>query len=103
MVGIIAYGDLTVKDNSATYFNLAGSLYSYTGGLAVENGTSRPPGTLSLLGGMIVEQLYATSNGASGSSRKGYNLSVKYDTRFATNATPAYPATGSYEIVSWYE
>ena len=103
LVGLVSYGDITVRDNSATSFKVQGSLYSYTGGFAVENYNSRPSGVLSLLGGFIVDALYATSNGGSGTSRRGYNLSVNYDVRLAATAPPAFPATGNYEIVSWLE
>lgn len=103
MLGIVSYGDITIADNSAAQFDVQGTLYSYTGGIAVEHGTSRPPGTLSIYGGMTVEKLYATSNGASGSSRKGYNLSLHFDERFANDSPDYFPATGKYEILSWFE
>jgi len=103
MLGIVSYGDITIADNSATQFDVQGTLYSYSGGLAVEHGTSRPAGTLSIYGGMMVEKLYATSNGASGSARKGYNLSLHFDERFANDSPDYFPATGKYEILSWFE
>jgi hypothetical protein len=103
MLGIVSYGDITIADNSAAHFDVQGTLYSYTGGLAVQNGTSRPPGTLSIYGGMVVERLYPTSNGAAGSSRKGYNLSLRFDERFSSDSPDYFPATGKYEILSWFE
>ncbi|NUN69430.1 MAG: hypothetical protein HUU02_06930 [Bacteroidetes bacterium] len=103
MLGIVSYGDITIADNSSPLFDVYGTFYSYSGGIAVENGTSRPPGTLRIYGGMMVEKLYATSNGASGSSRKGYNLSLRFDERFANDSPEYFPATGKYEILSWLE
>lgn len=103
VLGIVSYGDVTIADNSATQFNVHATMYSYTGGLAVQNGTSRPAGTLSIYGGMIVERLYATSNGASGSSRKGYNLNLRFDSRFSNDSPDYFPSTGKYEILSWFE
>lgn len=103
MLGIVSYGDITIADNSATTFNVQATLYSYTGGLQVQNGTSRPAGTLYVYGGMIVERLYATSNGASGSARRGYNLSLRFDERFANDSPDYFPATGKYEILTWFE
>ncbi len=103
MLGIISKGDIQIKDNGATSFNVMASMYSEGGGMSVENGTSRPPGTLTVVGGMIVKNLYATSNGASGSARKGYNLSLQYDTRFLSDNPPQFPATAMYEILSWLE
>lgn len=104
-LGVVAYGDITVKDNLATEFNLQGSFYSATGGLAVENGTTRPAGMLRLYGGLMVDQLYGTSNGGSGSSRRGYNLRTDFDTRLAdvANAPEYFPVTSSFEILSWLE
>ncbi|MBI2429148.1 MAG: hypothetical protein HYV29_10200 [Ignavibacteriales bacterium] len=103
VLGIVSYGDVTIADNSATQFNVQATMYSYTGGLAVQNGTSRPAGTLSIYGGMIVERLYATSNGAAGSARRGYNLSLRFDSRFSNDSPDYFPATGKYEILSWFE
>jgi len=103
VLGLVSYGDITIADNSAARFDVQATLYSYTGGLAVENGTSRPPGTLGVYGGMMVERLYATSNGASGSARKGYNLSLRFDERFTNDSPDYFPATGKYEILSWLE
>lgn len=103
VLGIVSYGDVTIADNSATTFNVQATMYSYTGGLAVQNGTSRPAGTLNVYGGMIVERLYATSNGASGSARKGYNLNLRFDSRFSNDSPDYFPATGKYEILSWFE
>ncbi len=103
LLGIVSYGDITVEDNGATQFDVQASMYSYKGGLAVEHGTSRPAGNLNILGGMIVEKLYATSNGASGSSRKGYNLILRFDERMYNDSPDYFPATGKYEILSWFE
>lgn len=103
VLGIVSYGDVTIADNSATTFTVQATMYSYTGGLAVQNGTSRPAGTLNVYGGMIVERLYATSNGASGSARKGYNLNLRFDSRFSNDSPDYFPATGKYEILSWFE
>ncbi len=104
-LGVVAYGDITVKDNLATEFNLQGSFYSATGGLQVEHGTTRPAGMLRLYGGLMVDALYGTSNGATGSSRRGYNLRTDFDTRLAdvANAPKYFPVTTAFEILSWLE
>lgn len=103
MLGIVSKGDVTIQDNGATTFNVMASMYVEAGGMAVQNGTSRPAGVLNVVGGLIVQNLYGTSNGASGSDRRGYNLSLQYDQRYRTSSPPSYPATGSYEILSWLE
>lgn len=105
VLGVVAYSDITVKDNGATQFDMQGSYYSYKGGLKVENFNTRPAGNLRLFGGMMVEYLYATSNGASGTSRRGYNLKTEFDERLAdvANAPDYFPTTSSFEILSWLE
>jgi hypothetical protein len=103
LVGVVAYGDIQVNDNGATKFNVMGSMYSYQGGFSVENLDSRPSGVLTLVGGMIVEYLRATSNGGTGSARRGYNLSLQYDKRLVGAAPPVFPATGLLEVISWFE
>lgn len=105
ILGVVSYGDFTIADNGATEFNVNGSFYSYKGGLAVENGNTRPAGNLRIYGGMMVEYLYATSNGASGSSRRGYNLKTEFDERMAEagNQPDYFPSTSAFEILSWLE
>jgi len=105
ILGVVSYGDFTIADNGATEFNAQGSFYSYKGGLQVENFNSRPAGNLRLLGGMMVEYLYATSNGATGTSRRGYNLKTQFDERMAeaANQPDYFPSTSAFEILSWLE
>jgi hypothetical protein len=103
LLGVVGYGDVTIMDNAATQFTVMGSMFSYKGGLAVQNYTTRPSGTLTILGGIIAEKLYATSNGLTGTSRRGYNMSIKYDDRLMTQTPPQYPGTGGYEVLSWLE
>lgn len=105
MLGVVAYNEIQIKDNGSTMFKVNGSLYSYAKGVTVENYTSRNPGILYTLGGWIVENLYATSNGIplGTSGSKGYKCNIYYDERFRTTAPPYFPTTGSYEILAWYE
>ncbi len=105
ILGMVSYGDFTVKDNGAASFEMQGSYYSFKGGLQVENFNTRPAGMLHVFGGIMVEYLYATSNGASGTSRRGYNLRTDFDERLAdvANAPDYFPTTGSFEILSWLE
>ncbi len=103
MLGIVAHQKVIVEDNNATQFTVMASVYSFQKGLEVENLSSRAAGTLTLVGGMIVNELYATSNGGVGAARRGYNLSLQYDERFMNASPPFFPATGNWEILSWYE
>ena len=70
---------------------------------STESSLAISAGVLSIFGGMMVEKLYATSNGASGSARKGYNLSLHFDERFSNDSPDNFPSTGCYEILSWFE
>ena len=105
MLGVVAYREINIKDNGAAFFKVSGSLYSYSQGVTVENYNTRPPGTLYTLGGWIVENVYATSNGIplGTAGSKGYKCSVHYDERFRTSAPPFFPTTQAYEILAWYE
>lgn len=105
MLGIVAYNDVVIADNSAPTFNITASMFSYRGGIRVENYNSRPPGNLNTLGGWIVEQIHPTSNGVPlglpGS--KGYKAVIRYDERFRFSSPPHFPGTNAYEILAWYE
>lgn len=105
MLGIVAYNDVVIADNSAPTFNITASMFSYRGGIRVENYNSRPPGNLNTLGGWIVEQIHPTSNGVPlglpGS--KGYKAVIRYDERFRFSSPPHFPGTNAYEILAWWE
>jgi len=105
MLGIVAWNDVNIKDNGAAQFHVQASLFSYKLGLTVENYNTRPPGQLQTLGGWIVENIYATSNGiALGSAgSKGYKCRILFDERFRSSSPPFFPTTGAYEILAWYE
>ncbi len=105
MLGVVSYNEIQIADNGASLFKVMGSLYSYSSGIKVEHYDTRNPGVLSTLGGWIVENLYATSNGIplGTAGSKGYKCSVRYDERFRTSAPPYFPTTQAYEILAWYE
>lgn len=105
MLGVVAYNDIIIADNSASLFKVMGSLYSFSKGVTVEHYNTRAPGQFYTLGGWIVENVYPTSNGiALGTAgSKGYKCNVWYDERFRTTAPPYFPTTGAYEILAWYE
>jgi len=105
MLGIVAYNDVVIADNGAPSFDVTASMFSYRGGIRVENYNSRPPGNLNTYGGWIVEQIHPTSNGVPlglpGS--KGYKAVIRYDERFRYSSPPFFPGTNAYEILAWYE
>ncbi|MBI1933258.1 MAG: hypothetical protein HYS24_12045 [Ignavibacteriales bacterium] len=103
MLGIVAEKQVVVKDNSANRnnINIHASLFNFDGGITVEGITSSSPnmGTMKILGGLIENEAQTTgyTNGA------GYHQVIKFDKRFETTTPPYFPATETYEIVSWFE
>jgi hypothetical protein len=105
MLGVVAYDEINIKDNGSSLFKINASLYSYSKGVTVENYNSRNQGVLYTLGGWVVENLYATSNGVAlgNPASRGYKCNIYYDERFRTTAPPFFPTTQAYEILAWYE
>ena len=56
-------------------------------------------GTMRIQGSLIENEAQTTgyTNGS------GYNQVIRYDKRYMTSTPPKFPATESFEIVSWYE
>jgi len=103
MLGIVAAKQVVIKDNAANHndVEIDASLFNYDGGITVENISPSSPdmGALKIYGGLIEKEAQTTgyTNGA------GYNELIRYDARYMTQVPPFFPATGKYEIVSWYE
>ena len=106
LLGIVSKNNIVITDNIANHndINIQASIYSESGGFGAENYSSRPPsGDINLLGGIIqnTRQAVGTFNG--GGIQSGFNKRYKYDERLLIASPPAFPGTGSYEIVSWLE
>lgn len=74
------------------------------GSFYVTNYSSKtPPGTLSVLGGIIQKSRgpVGTFNSYTGTTVTGYSKNYRYDPRLAANPPPFYPTTGQYERLSW--
>ncbi|MBK8944867.1 MAG: hypothetical protein IPM32_06280 [Ignavibacteriae bacterium] len=103
MLGVVAEKQVVVKDNTANRnnINIHASLFNYDGGITVEGISPSKPnmGTMKILGGLIENEAQTTgyTNGA------GYRQVIKFDKRFETTTPPYFPATETYEIVSWFE
>ncbi|MBK8944846.1 MAG: hypothetical protein IPM32_06175 [Ignavibacteriae bacterium] len=103
MLGIIAEKQVVVKDNAANRddINIHAALFNYDGGITVEGISSSKPnmGTMRIHGSLIENSAQTTgyTNGA------GYHQVIKYDKRYRNSTPPSFPATTSYEIVSWFE
>ncbi len=103
MLGIVAAKQVIVKNNTANRdnINIHASLFNFDGGITVEGLTSGSPnmGIMRIHGGLIENEAQTTgyTNGA------GYNQVIKFDKRFGYETPPYFPATETYEVVSWFE
>lgn len=106
ILGIIANNEIFVTDNTPNRndIKIHASLYSINEGFGAENYSTRPPsGTIDLLGGIIQYQREAVGTFNYSGISSGFNKRYRYDDRFMKIAPPAYPGTGIFEILSWYE
>jgi hypothetical protein len=106
LLGIVSKNNILITDNAANHddINIHASIYSESGGFGAENYSSRPPsGDINLLGGIIQNTRQAVGTFNSGGIQSGFNKRYKYDERLLIASPPAFPGTGSYEIVSWLE
>ncbi len=106
ILGLVAKSDVIITQNAANNnnVNIHASIFCETGSFTAQNYNSRPvSGAINLLGG-IVQYTRGPVGTFSGSTiTSGFSKSYKYDERLLLVSPPAFPATGGYEIVSWYE
>ncbi|MBI1933255.1 MAG: hypothetical protein HYS24_12030 [Ignavibacteriales bacterium] len=103
MLGIVAQNQVVVKDNAANRndINIHAALFNYGGGISVEGLTSSKPNMgIMRIHGSLIENTAQTTGYTNGA---GYNQVIKYDKRYRNSTPPSFPATTSYEIVSWFE
>ncbi|GAB6282607.1 MAG: hypothetical protein STSR0008_13530 [Ignavibacterium sp.] len=110
MLGIVATNDVVIKDVPETKNNngidIQASIFSLKGSFTAENyDYIHKVGSIRLYGGIIEKERGAvgTFDSNSGNLLHGYYKKYKYDERFMVSAPPAFPTTGSYEIISWLE
>ncbi len=106
MLGIVAQKNVIISDVAANKNDvyIDGSIFSLSGGLSVQNYDHIGYcGSIRIFGGLIENTSQATGvwNGTSISS--GYSSRIAYDTRFMVSTPPAYPASGTFNILSWKE
>jgi hypothetical protein len=103
MLGIVAAKQVVVKNNAANRdnINIHASLFNYDGGIKVEGLTSSSPdmGIMRIHGGLIENEAQTTGY----TTGAGYNQVIKFDKRFSSQTPPYFPATETYEVVSWFE
>jgi len=105
LLGIIATKEIFIADNAANNtgdINIQAAMFSQTKGFGAEHYSTRPKaGSIKLLGG--ISQSVRQAVGTTGWPGTGFYKSYHYDDRLMSLSPPAYPITGSYEIVSWFE
>jgi len=106
VLGIVAKNDVFITENAANNddINIQASIYCESGSFGAEDYSKRPvSGTISLLGGIIQYQRGPVGTFSGSKIKSGFDKSYMYDDRLLLTYPPAFPGTGSFEIVSWYE
>ena len=106
VLGIVAKNNVVITDNSVNNKNISidASIYCEKGSFGAENYNKRPiSGTIDLLGGIIQNTRGAVGTFSGSKITAGFTKSYRYDERLLVTYPPAFPGTGGFEIVSWYE
>lgn len=107
ILGLIADNSILVADNDANNddgVTIQAAMFSKNEGFGAENYASRPDaGQIRLLGGITQHNRMAVGTGGGWGGSTGFHKSYHYDTRLKNMFPPAFPTTGVFEIVSWYE
>lgn len=107
MLGIVAERNVWITDNAANNtgdIELQASIYCEQGSFGAENYTGRPKaGNINLYGGIIQKTRGAVGTFSNWSGGTGFGKRYRYDNRLLYTTPPAFPGTGQFEILSWYE
>lgn len=111
ILGIVAKNDVIITENAVnnSSINIDASIYCEAGSFGAQNHSSRPvSGTINLFGGVVQKTRGAVGTGSTDkwgntTIKSGFAKSYKYDERLLLVSPPAFPGTGGFEIVSWYE
>jgi hypothetical protein len=107
LLGICAEVNTLITDNNSNKndIQIHAAIYCETGGFGAENYSDRPPsGNIYLVGG--ITQMIRKAVGMFNSDHvivRGFSKRYKYDQRLMKSSPPAFPGTGGFEIVSWYQ
>ena len=89
-----------MDDPNINDINIDAAIYAETGGFGAENHNSRGfSGDINLLGGITQKERLPVGSTAGDGFWKKY----KYDKRLMNASPPAFPGTGGFEIVSWFQ
>ena len=110
LLGIVAQNNVLITDNSTNTgdINIQASVYAETGGFGAENYDTRSlNGTINVYGGITNYNRLPvgtfTTHGSKTIMTSGFLKNYRFDNRFMVVSPPGFPATGNFEIVSWYE
>jgi hypothetical protein len=106
ILGLVAQSDVIITQNAANNnnVNIHASIFCETGSFTAQNYNTRPvSGAINLLGGIIQYTRGPVGTFSGSTINSGFSKSYKYDDRLLLTSPPAFPGTGGYEIVSWYE
>ncbi len=107
LLGICSKDSIIVSDNATNNkgINIDAVMFCLTGGFGAQDYASLPIcGNLTIYGGVQQNQRDAVGViGGGGTITNGYQKNYNYDNRLMTTYPPSYPATGTYQIISWLE
>lgn len=106
VLGIVSKNNVIITNNTANNSDVViqASIFCEKGSFGAEKYDTRPvSGTIKLLGGIIQNTRGAVGTFSGTTIKTGFSKSYMYDERFLVTYPPAFPGTGGFEIVSWYE
>jgi len=106
LLGICAYNSIIVSDSTANHTNctIDAAMFCLKQGLTAQDYSSLPIcGNLTIMGGIQQYQRGAVGTVSGGVINHGFQKNYNYDNRLMTAFPPYYPATGTYQIISWLE
>lgn len=106
VLGIVSKNNVIITNNAANNSDVTiqASIFCEKGSFTAENYSKRPvSGSINLLGG-IIQNIRGPVGTFKGSTiLSGFSKRYRYDERLLVTYPPAFPGTGGFEIVSWYE
>lgn len=109
MLGICASRDIVIANNKANVvdndINIDAALFAQGGSFRAQNHDAIPIcGNINLYGGIVNKSRGGVGTRYSdGTKKSGFYKYYMYDERLLLDFPPAFPNTGGFEIVSWYE
>jgi hypothetical protein len=106
MLGIVCSNNIEIVNNADNQnnININAALFSYKGGLSIQDQDMPASGYINLVGSLTEYQSQVTGVvDGSGHIVHGYNERIYFDQRFRVSSPPYYPLTGRLIPVTWYE